>query len=295
MKPRDTLNLILLAAIWGGSFVLNRQVAPVLGPIWTVAARTWIAGSLLLFYFKIIGIDVQWKKYWKSYFAIGIVNTALPFVFYTFAALYLPASLSVILNSSTPLFGAVLSIAFLKERITLLRSLGLMSGIVGVVLLKDVPGLTISIYTSVSIFLCLAAAFCYAISGIVIRKLATEINPLVFAGASQITAGLVLLPFLPVAPPTGNLTMTTLALLLILSIVCSGVAYVLYFKLLSSVGPTKTFTVAYLMPAFGMLWGYLFLGETITGRMVFGCLLILLGVILVALQMRSQEKLVTDL
>src|SRR4051812_46511100 len=109
MKTSDLTRLLLLAALWGGSFIFMRVLAPVLGPLVTADSRLIVAGLALLAYFRTIGFDPDWRRFWKHYLVIGIVNSALPFTCYSYAAQYIPASYSVILNSSAPLFGAIFS------------------------------------------------------------------------------------------------------------------------------------------------------------------------------------------
>jgi drug/metabolite transporter (DMT)-like permease len=109
MQASDLLRLISLSAIWGGSFIFMRILAPVLGPVVTADLRVLIAGVALMVYFWVIEFDAEWKRFWKQYLVIGVINSGLPFLLYSFAAVHIPASYSVILNSSSPLFGAIFS------------------------------------------------------------------------------------------------------------------------------------------------------------------------------------------
>src|SRR5262245_59582955 len=132
MSAKDLACLLALAALWGSSFVFMRICAPVLGPLVTADLRLLIAGVALIGYFWIIGLDWEWRKFWKGYFVIGVVNSALPFSLYAYAAQYIPASYSVILNSTAPMFGAVFSATWLNERITRAKLAGLVLGAIGV-------------------------------------------------------------------------------------------------------------------------------------------------------------------
>jgi drug/metabolite transporter (DMT)-like permease len=114
-------------------------------------------------------------------------------------------------------------------------------------------------------------------SSIYMKKHAVGAKPLAIAGWSQVFAGLVLVPLVPIVPPSGALTPLVVANVLGLALVCSSIAYVLYYRLIADIGPTRALTVAFLMPAFGMVWGALFLGETITVPMIAGCALIIAG------------------
>ncbi len=125
-----------LAAIWGGSFIFIRVLAPVLGPVLTATSRVSIAGLALVLYLRARGQHGDLRHHWRHYLIIGVANSALPFLLFAFAGLHLPASYSVILNSATPLFGALLSTVWLAEPLTGARVSGLVSGALGVALVS---------------------------------------------------------------------------------------------------------------------------------------------------------------
>lgn len=277
MKPADILRLIALAAIWGGSFIFMRVLAPVLGPILTAELRVLIAGLALLAYFRAINFDIEWRLHWKEYFLIGAINSALPFFLYSFAALHIPASYSVILNSATPLFAAIFSALWLSERLTLLRIVGLIIGASGVVLVANIPPADVDSYFLLSVLACLLATVCYGLTAVYVKRRATTVKPMAVACASQIMAAMVLMPGVPFAPLQGEISLFIIANVLGLALICSAVAYLLYYRLIIDTGPTKALTVTFLMPAFGMVWGAAFLHEQITLPMIAGTLLILLG------------------
>jgi drug/metabolite transporter (DMT)-like permease len=281
VRTADTGRLVALAAIWGGSFIFIRVLAPALGPVLTATLRVLIAGTALVAYFRVIGFDAEVRRFWRQYLTIGIVNSAIPFLLYAFAALHIPASYSVILNSTTPLFSAVLSAVFLDERLTAAKLAGLVVGATGVALVSKAGPVEPDVMFGWAVAACLAAAFCYAVAGVYMKKRAAGVKPMAIAGWSQIFAGLVLLPLVPFAPPPGAITATVVANVLGLALLCSAIAYVLYYRLIADLGPTRALTVAFLMPLFGMLWGALLLGETITLAMVAGCALIIGSAIVV--------------
>jgi len=277
VRRSDIARLVALAAIWGGSFIFIRVLAPALGPILTAATRVLIAGTVLVAYCRVIGFDAGLARYWRQYLVIGVVNSTLPFVLYAFAALHIPASYSVILNSTTPLFTALLSVPLLGERLTRAKMAGLVAGAAGVALVSRAGPVVPDRWFGAAVAACLAATICYAASSIYMKKHAAGAKPLAIAGWSQVFAGLVLLPLVPFVPPPGAITPLVVANVLGLALVCSSIAYVLYYRLIADVGPTRALTVAFLMPAFGMLWGALFLDETITLPMIAGCVLIVGG------------------
>jgi drug/metabolite transporter (DMT)-like permease len=277
VRRSDVARLVALAAIWGASFIFIRVLAPALGPILTAASRVLIAGTVLVLYCRAAGHSADLHRYWRQYAVIGVVNSSLPFVLYAFAALHIPASYSVILNSTTPLFTALLAVPFLGERLTWAKIAGLVAGAVGVALVSRAGPVVPDLWFGAAVAACLGATLCYAVSSIYMKKHAAGAKPLAIAGWSQVFAGLVLLPVLPFAPPPGPITPLIVANVLGLALVCSSIAYVLYYRLIADVGPTRALTVAFLMPAFGMLWGALLLAETITWPMIAGCALIVGG------------------
>ena len=277
MRGEDILRLTALAAIWGGSFIFMRVLAPVLGPVLTATTRVMIGGLALVGWFRLTGFDADVRRQWRHFLVIGVVNSALPFLLFSFAALHLPASYSAILNSATPLFAALLSAPFLGERFTPAKIAGLIAGAAGVVLVSKAGPLVLDATVSMAIAACLGAAFCYAASSIYMKKYASGATPMAIAGWSQVAAALVLLPLVPFAPARGEITPGIVANALGLALLCSSIAYLLYYRLIADVGPTRALTVAFLIPLFGMTWGAVLLGEAITWPMVAGCALIVGG------------------
>jgi len=281
VRAGDVVRLIMLAAIWGGSFIFMRVLAPVLGPVVTADLRVLIAGIALIAYFRIIKFDVQWRRLWKQYLFIGAFNSALPFYLYSFAALHIPASYSVILNSTSPFFGAIFSAMWLNDRLTGKKVIGLLVGASGVVLVAGVGSARGNTMTFLAMGACILATVCYGITATYAKKSAAELKPMALAGASQLMAGLVLIPALPLSPVRGTVTPLIVVLVVIFALVCSAIAYLLYYRLIADLGPTKALTVTFLMPVFGMIWGATILHESITVSMLAGTALILLGTTLV--------------
>jgi drug/metabolite transporter (DMT)-like permease len=277
VRTEDIARLAALAAIWGASFIFFRVLAPVLGPVVTACARVLIAGAALLLYCRAIGFDTRLREYWREYLVVGIVNSAVPFVLFAYAALHIPASHSAILNSTAPLFGALLAPLVLGEPLTARKLAGLVAGMAGVALVSNAGPLVAESGFAWAVAACLVAALCYAIAAMYMKLRAAGAAPLAFAAWSQLFAGLALLPLIPVVPVRGEVTALVVAHLLALALLCSALAYLLYYRLIADVGPSRALTVTFLIPAFGMLWGALFLRETITLSMLAGCALIVGG------------------
>jgi len=281
MDTKNTIRLIVLSAIWGGSFIFMRVISPILGPVLTASMRTLIAGVFLVVIFKFTGYKIHWKRDYKQLITIGIVNSSIPFFMYAFAALHIPASLSSIMNSMTPMFGAILSAIFLIEPLSIKKSLGLILGTIGVGIVSSlsVSGGGLSYYLSLGA--CLTAAICYGISSIYIKLKASHIEPKAIAAGSQIFAGLALLPFAFLNPVSFTLDFKLALTVILFAIICSALAYLLFYELIKNVGPTKALTVTFLIPVFGVIWGYMLLGEPIKLSTIIGGTVILLGTYLV--------------
>ncbi len=281
MRTIDIARLLTLAAIWGGSFIFLRILSPVLGPFLTTNLRILIAGVVLTIYFKLIKFDFEWKKNWKHYLIVSIVNTTIPFTLFAYGALYMPASYEVILNSTAPLFGVVFSWLWLKEVMNIPRMLGILIAASGVGLVVNLGGANYDQHFVFGVVACLVASSCYALAGIYIKKFASHVKPMSFAACCQLIGGVLLIPLTLSRPLPQEISLFIGLNVLGLSLMCSAVAYILYYQLLADVGPSKALTVTFLMPIFGMIWGALFIGEAITMPMLIGGFLILCGTWLV--------------
>jgi drug/metabolite transporter (DMT)-like permease len=281
MRVTDLIRLVVLASIWGASFIFIRVLSPVIGPVMTADFRVLIAGIALCTYFKVAGIEMEWKRLWKEYLVVGTLNSGFPFLLYAWAALYIPASYLVIINATSPLFGAIFSAYWLGERLTVLKISGLLLGAAGVALIARIPPPDLNPMFGIALLVALVSPVCFALSGIYIKKSAVSSKSTTLAGTSLFAAGTLLLPFIPIAPPTGKFTLIVAMNVLVLALLCTAGGYLLFYRLLVDVGPTKALMVTFLMPAFGMLWSILFLSEEVTPGMMAGCALIIAGTALV--------------
>ena len=277
MRLIDIIRLLALAAIWGGSFIFMRVLAPVLGAIPTANSRILIGGLVLCFYYLIIGFDPEFKKNIKQYLIIGVVNSAIPFSLYAYAALYIPASYEVILNSTAPLFGALFAWFWLDEKMDVRKISGLILAAIGVGVVVDIGETELTKHFVLSAAACLLAAICYGLAGVYIKKFAGQLKPKGIAGGSQLMGGIVLIPLTLTQHLHGPIDQKIILCMLGLALLCSAIAYLLYYQLIADIGPARALTVTFLMPIFGICWGKIFLDEIITFQMIIGTLLILLG------------------
>jgi drug/metabolite transporter (DMT)-like permease len=280
-KPalEDYLVLILLSAIWGASFLFLRVSSPVFGPFFLIEMRV-ASGLLVLF-----PLCIAMKKHheiianWRSLFVLSLCNMTLPFCLLAYATLSIGAGFASILNATVPFFTAILAFTFWQQKLSLTAVMGMLLGFVGVVLLMlsysgpitaNVPlkaiaaGLLGAVLYGLAINL--TAAHLYKLSGVAITT------------GSLLFSSIILLPFaywqMPDVLPTGSIWFSVFSL----GIVCTGFAFVLFYRLISRIGSNLAVTNTFLIPLFSLFWGNLFLAEEVTTFMLFACMLVLAGV-----------------
>lgn len=285
MKARDVIELLALAAIWGASFLFLRMGAGEFGPVALAGLRV-IGASLFLM--PILLHRGEWpalKANWRAIAVVGIANSALPFLCFAYAALAITGGLSSIFNATTPLMGALIAWAWLGDRPGGHKIAGLAIGFAGVLWLAwdkasfkpDASGAS----SGLAVLACLVATLMYGLAASMTKRWLTGVPPMALAAGSQLSAAIVLLPLVlwrwPEVPPSGHAWGAAIAL----ALVCTGVAYVLFFRLIGHIGATNALSVTFLIPAFAIAWGGLFLGETVNATMLFACVVILVGTSLV--------------
>ncbi|MBB2486440.1 DMT family transporter [Mitsuaria sp. WAJ17] len=276
----DVAELTLLAAIWGASFLFLRLGAPAFGPLALAFVRVAGAGLFLLPLLAWQGGReglLELRRDWRPLMLVALLNSALPFAFFSYAALSITAGLSSILNATTPIWGALVASIWLGQRLDPGRRLGLLVGFGGVVFLawehaSFKPG-----GSGWAVLACLAATCCYGLAASATKKYLGQTRPLAVATGSQAFAALLLA--LPAAAqwPAQMPGQTAWLSALALALLCSGLAYILYFRLMKRAGPSYALSVTFLIPVFAVLWGAVFLGESFTLHMAAGCAIVLLG------------------
>ena len=277
MRPRDIVELLLLAALWGGSFLFMRIAAPAFGPIALVFLRVAGAALLLVPLLALRGELAALHRHWRPIALVGVVNSALPFLCFAYAALSINAGVSAIFNSATPLFAAIVAWLWLGDRLTPLRLLGLAIGFAGVLWVGAgntglAPGGSMW-----AVVACLAATISYGTAPSLTKRRLTGVPPLAVAAGSQVAATLCLAVPAALAWPSVNPSATAWLWVALLAFLSTGVAYALYFRLIANAGPANAVAVTYLVPIFAVLWGGLFLGERLTLPLVLGCAVIFIG------------------
>ena len=279
------VDYFLLAALWGASFLFMRMGASEFGPLPTAWTRVFVATLFLGPLMLQQGHGPVFKQNWKLVLGFGAFNSALPFALYAYAVLHISTGLSAILNATVPLFAAVIAWFWLGDRLNRWRILGLIIGFVGVALLADHQTSAHAAANPdanawgqyVAIAACLLATTCYAISGSFTKKYMPNLPPLVSATGSQLGASLALTLPAMWAFPEAMPSLQAWGALIVLGVACTGIAYIFYFRLVNRAGPAKALTVTFLIPVFALIYGVLFLGETVSLTMVILGMVVVLG------------------
>ena len=278
-------DFVLLAAIWGSSFLFMRISAVEFGALPTAAVRVTIAALFLLPLVWLRGLLPELREHWRKVFFVGVLNSGIPFACFAFALLSITTGLSSILNATVPMFGALVAWLWLKDKPDGSRVLGLVIGFAGVAMLAwraTGPGAGFKATADgatpgLAVLACLLACFCYGISASYTKRYLTGMPPLVTAAGSQIGASLGLaLPAIWFWPTQMPGTHAWLALLAV-GVLCTGVAYIIFFRLIENAGPPRALTVTFLVPVFAVLYGVLLLGEHVTTWMLLYAAVIVCG------------------
>jgi drug/metabolite transporter (DMT)-like permease len=276
----DLVALVYLGAVWGAAFLFFRVASPEVGPVWTAEIRIALAGLAIAAF---IGPRRVWalRRHALKLTIIGATFSAIPFTLLAFATLTLPGSLASLLMATTPLFTALIAMAWLGQRPTGRVVAGLAIGFGAVAVLLGGDARAIGPATLVAFGAGLLAALSYAVAGTYVRRKAGGIPPIDLA-AGQLLAGAAVL--LPVAILTGAPRVPAtdgLVSLVLLALVSTAIAWPVYFRTSERTNATTASTATFIVPMFGMLWGGLLLGEPIGPELLAGFSLTLVSLVLV--------------
>lgn len=277
MTPRDLLDLTLLAALWGGSFLFMRYAVPDFGVVPLIWLRVALASICLL---PLLLMKRQFgalRRQAGALTVMGLFNSGLPFLLIAWATLSITAGLASIMNAMTPVFTALIGALWLGDRLDGRRSLGLLLGLAGVALLAADKADFRPGGSGWAIVAMLLATACYGFAANHTRRYLQGVPALVNATGTQLVSALVLLPPALWSWPERMPGLGPWLAALVLGVACSALAYLLFFRLIARVGASRAVTVTFLVPVFGTLWGALFLGEPVTVSMLAGGAVVLLG------------------
>lgn len=285
MRTSDIARLLTLSAIWGASFLFMRIIVPVMGPLPTAFFRVGLGAVGLAVILLVLRVRWQFKGLLGASMVLGVINSGIPFVMYCLAARVLPAGYSAIFNATTPLMGVVIGVMFFRERLTMPKGLGVLLGLIGVAVLTQAGPVAMSTPVLLGALACLVATACYGLAGYLTKRWITErggLDAKLTAFGSQVGASLVLLPFFVYVSfdsghvPGSDASLGVWGAMVALGLMCSALAYMLFFRLIADLGPLRSLTVTFLIPPFGVLWGALFLNEPVTlAHLAGGCFIAL--------------------
>ena len=277
MNPRQFGILVLMAALWGGSFLFMRVAAPEIGAVWLIEARVGLAGLVLLPWVVPGGGVARMRSCWRSLLVVGLFNAALPFVLIAWATTQVTVGVASILNATVPIFSAMFGFLVLRERLNAVQSLGIVLGFVGVVVLVNWHQGDMQRPPLAAVMAAFAGCLSYVIAAHYTRHRLEDMRPLDYVAGSQLMAALLLLPLLPFFVPSRWPGYEVWGAVLGLAVLSTSLAFSLYFRLIHQVGATRTLTVTYLVPLFAILWGHVILDESIGWGIAISCMLILSG------------------
>ena len=290
MRRADFLELLTLAALWGASFLFIRVAASPFGPVVLIALRLAIASCFLVPLLAMRGKLGALRLHWPHLLVLGVLNAAIPLCLFAYAELTLTAGFTSVLNAAAPLFASIVAFVWLGDRMSPLRALGIVIGFIGVIVLVGGSSLIDARQGGVAVVAALLATVLYGVANSYTKRFLTGVSPLVVATGSLLAATIVLAPLAfwlwPTQTPAGSVWLHVIGL----GTACTGIAYILFFRLVANVGPTRAASVSFLIPVFGVLWGILFLGERLSVNMAIGCAVILLGTSLAAGVLAPRKK-----
>jgi drug/metabolite transporter (DMT)-like permease len=263
---------VLLGAIWGASFLFTRLAATEFGALPTAGMRVTVAAVFLLPLLIARGHWPALAQHWKKIFVLGMLNSGIPFALYAYALLSITTGLSSLINATVPLFGALVAWLWLKDRPHGMKVMGLMIGFLGVSMLAwgkasfkpDASGAV----TGWAVLACLGACLCYGISASFTKRYLGGVPSMAIATGSQLGASIGLAVPMVWLWPSHSPSLTAWVGIAVVGVLCTGIAYVLFFRLIDKVGVTGTLTVTFLIPVFAILYGAMFLGESVTAWML---------------------------
>lgn len=282
MRAHDAGRWVLLATLWSVQYILMRVSVPVFGTAVVSEARALFSAFVLVPWALFVAREaIGLRAHWRDHLAVSLVNNVLPFLCFAWAATVLPASYLAVMNGMVPLWSGVIAAPVLKERLGVRRVIGFVLGMVGVALIVRLGPIVVEARTVLAAVAALVGAAFWGWAGVVIRQRTGRVPPMGLAAGSIVFAAAILSPSWAVLPSAAAWTTEATIALVALGALCSGFAYLPFFTLVRDIGPTRTLTVGLAVPALGLLWGWLFLGERITPSMVAGAALVLAALALV--------------
>ncbi len=274
MELKNWILLYCLGAIWGSAFMFIKVSAVDFGPILLVTLRLLLAGVLFLPFLVQKKYLAHFKSHLPGIFILAVFNNALPFTMFSYASLDATSNMLGILNGTTAFMTMVVAYFWLKEGISLKQVAGLALGFCGILVLVNPANGSI---TSASAMFALTGALCYSFCAAYIQKYQLNANKFVLIGWAMLFGGVMMIPLALFNLPDHMPSSDSFLALLWLGVVSTGLAYLGYVRLIERIGAVRSSTVTYLLPVFSILWGSIFLQESITWIIFSGFMFVMIG------------------
>ena len=281
MSFKQLAALVSLAAIWGASYIFIRVAVEPVGPLLLMFIRVAMSAVILLAYAKLRRIPLDIRRRWRRFLVLGFFASALPFSLIAWAELTVTASMAAILMSTTPLFTALVAAVGLGEPLTPNKLIGALLGIIGVTLTVGGSALEINADVLAATLALLGATLSYSLGAVFAKRSFAGVNSMSLSTGQLLGSSFILAPVSLFDLPATEISSAALLAVLALVLLCTALAYQLYYYLIISAGPIQALTVTLLIPIFGVIWGALLLRENISPGMIAGLLLVLFSVGLV--------------
>ena len=280
---KDFFLLIVLAAIWGSAFFNIKIASDTYTPMAIAFGRIFFAALVMVLYcwMKEIKIDA-FGEHWKMYASIGLVNLILPFFFISFGIVKVQSNMAAILMSTAPIFATILGQLFIQdEKINFLKLLGIIIGFLGIVFLFS-DDLLINQSNYLFALIIILGPFCYTLGGLLSLKLKHVKNE-TLTSSILVWAVIMLLPVLFIVENPTELrpSWSSTISLFYLGVVATAIVWLMRFYILKSNGLVFQSQVAYIIPIFGLIFGYVFLGEKITYKIIVALIAVLVSTYLI--------------
>jgi drug/metabolite transporter (DMT)-like permease len=296
MKTRYALQLLLLSAVWGISFLMIRVAASAFPPIWVGMLRASFGALLLWIVLLIGGYKLPPRKLFPWLFLVALTNNAIPFSFFAWGEQTVPSSTAAVLNATTPIWTLLLSLAVHRTRASLYTILGVIVGFAGVAIVVYSRASTTGETTQrgnpvLGIIVIVLAAFGYAVATVIAKAKLQGLDPIGLAVTQLTLAALMLVPIAAIGPHPTAFHLAPILAILVLGFAGSGIAYFLYYSLLAHIPATHVVAVTYLLPVWGIFWG-LVAHEPIAPLVYVGVAIVIAGLVLMNRSVTPAPKLI---
>jgi drug/metabolite transporter (DMT)-like permease len=284
MKLRDTLELLLLSAVWGASFLFISLAVESFPPTWVALIRITFGSAFLWTVLLAKHRTLPPRRLIGWLLLVALFNNAIPFVFFALGERTVPSSIAALINATTPIWALLLSLSFMKQKSEGRTIPGVLLGFFGVILVVYSHGADAAAVGSVHsyalgvLFIALASAG-YAVATVLAKAKLAGLDPIGHATTQLSLAGLMILPVALLGPHPVHIQTSSILASITLGVVGSGVAYLLYYSLLDRISSTRVVSVTYLLPIWGLFWGSI-AHEHIAAPAYIGVVIVILGLYL---------------